>query len=164
MIMSKYATLSPCGKFRYMLVRRWGAGAALVFVMLNPSKADALLDDPTVRKVVGFAKANGYECVIVLNANAYRATDPKEMLAQSDPVGPDNYMHMNAVFNRHRWVVVAWGANIQRDKADVVLEMLARRGITPLCLHITKDGHPGHPLMLSYSNPLKPFPGYGPQL
>src|SRR5437868_12651695 len=72
------AVISPCGKFRYRLTRQWGEGAALPFVMLNPSTADAEQDDPTIRKCVGFAKRMGYDGIEVVNLYAYRATKPTQ--------------------------------------------------------------------------------------
>src|SRR5689334_20041621 len=72
----KSAVLSPCGLYRYRLTRRWGDGPALLFVMLNPSTADATEDDPTIRRCTGFAKREGMPAIEVVNLFAWRATDP----------------------------------------------------------------------------------------
>src|SRR4051812_17109287 len=95
------ALLSDDGLYRYRLWRIWEELApVMVWVMLNPSTADADVDDPSIRKCVGFAKANGCGGIIVVNLFAWRATDPKELRAVADPVGPENDAHI-------RWAVKA---------------------------------------------------------
>ena len=83
------ARISRCKRYRYELTRTWDeAAGTCAFVCLNPSTADARVDDPTLRRCIGFAKSWGYGRVVMLNAYAYRATDPAEMLAASNPIGP----------------------------------------------------------------------------
>jgi hypothetical protein len=83
------ALLSECGQYRYRLWRLWDALApVMVWVLLNPSTADADTDDPTVRKCVGFARAHRYGGVVLVNLFAWRATDPKQLRIVNDPVGP----------------------------------------------------------------------------
>lgn len=83
------AVLSPCGRYRYELTRRWAPGPLVGWVMLNPSRADAHTDDPTVRRCVGFAHRWGYGGLIIRNLYALRATDPAALADHLDPVGPD---------------------------------------------------------------------------
>lgn len=88
----KGAFISECNLYRYWLTREWGEGGNLMaFVMLNPSTADANIDDPTIRRCVGFAKREGRNGIVVVNLFAGRATDPDEMFKMRDPVGPDMY-------------------------------------------------------------------------
>ena len=89
------AVLSPCGTWRYELPREWGNGNRLVVVMLNPSTADAEKDDPTIRRVIGFAKSHGFGNLLVLNIFALRSTDPDGLRVAQDPVGPDNDAHIH---------------------------------------------------------------------
>src|SRR5437870_4841901 len=107
------AVISPCGKFRYRLTRQWGEGAALPFVMLNPSTADAEQDDPTIRKCVGFAKRMGYDGIEVVNLYAYRATKPADLKKAGYPRGPENDRHIEAalVESHANSVICAWGVN-----------------------------------------------------
>ena len=156
------ATISDCGAFRYRLWRYWQGDKPLVFVMLNPSTADANADDPTIRKCIGFAKRYGYGGIEVLNLYAYRATKPADLKAAGYLVGPDNDKHFQAVIDSQmeagrteNWIC-AWGANARGLVRPLdVLEMLRMNGVRPRALHFTNDGIPAHPLMLSYGCGLK---------
>ncbi len=106
------AVVSPHGAYRYRLSRIWDDAAPLaLWVMLNPSTADAEVDDPTIRRVRAFTKAAGCGGFEVVNLFALRATDPKEMLASQMPFGPDNDEHIRgAIRETSGPIVCAWGA------------------------------------------------------
>lgn len=126
--------------------------------MLNPSTADALVDDATIKKCIQFAKRLGFGGIEVVNLFAYRATKPADMLAAADPVGPENDTYIEAVTLLANDFVCAWGTNACRtDRPAQVLLALDQAGVRPKCLHITQDGHPGHPLMLSYDRQLQKY-------
>ena len=144
--MTRQTVFSPCRAYRYTLWREWfgGEGYAM-FVGLNPSTADETKDDPTIRRCIAFAKAWGYSGLCMTNLFAFRATDPKDMKATADPVGPENDTHLLALAERACVIVAAWGANGTHKGRDTEV----RRLLPPLyCLALTKDGHPGHPLYL----------------
>ena len=83
---SRSAELSPCNQYRYLLSRTLQQGTGTcTFVMLNPSTADGLKDDPTIRRCLGFASDWGFRHMQVVNLFAWRATYPKDMLKQLDP-------------------------------------------------------------------------------
>ena len=158
--MLKDAHISPDGRYRYWLAREWDTlrRQPVLFIMLNPSTADASQDDPTIRKCIGFAKAWGYGRIEVVNLYAFRATDPKALKASGYDVGPNNNMQ---ILHYARWsglVVAAWGAHAQKDRADAVVKMLAPHHDIQ-CLGLTKDGFPRHPLMVAYKQPLVLFEG-----
>lgn len=139
------ASFCPYRIYRYSLSRRWGPGAYAMFIGLNPSTADETQDDPTIRRCIGFARAWGYDALCMTNLFAYRATDPREMKRQADPVGRDNDAALQELASGAGVVVAAWGAHgahLGRDAA--VRKMLPRLHY----LRLTKDGHPGHPLYL----------------
>ena len=148
--MRRDAYISLDGRYRYWLSRRWGNSDAAVFVMLNPSTADALVDDPTIRRCVGFAKDWGCGGVFVVNLYAYRATKPADLWTAADPVGPDNDANLTVAAE---WaadydapLIAAWGANAKPDR---VARVLALPGMGRLqCLGVTKAGQPRHPLYL----------------
>lgn len=153
------AVLSECGKYRYRLSRRWGDGATCMFIMLNPSTADATEDDPTIRRCIAYAKSWGYGELVVTNLFAFRATNPLDMKAACDPIGPDNRRHIQEACQyvqpitapEHECgeVVCAWGAHgSYMDQGNTVLGWLADVPINPCALALTKDGQPRHPLYL----------------
>lgn len=165
----KEALISPCGLFRYYLVRRWDDDhGELRWCMLNPSVADADTDDPTVRKCTGFAKRWGFGSIRIVNLFAFRATNPRDLLKANDPVGPDNAQHLEEILRTP--VVVAWGGSlpksmIAREIVKSVTRLAERNVPTPTnpwawwCLGRTKGGEPRHPLMLSYDTAREPWPG-----
>lgn len=140
------AVFSPCRAYRYVLWRRWAKGPPLVFVGVNPSRADATDNDPTITRCIGFAHAFGYGALLMVNAYAYIATNPDALWTAPDPVGPDNDYTLRQL--RHRVgsvVVAAWGVNCPRDRERQVLELI---GGPVFCLGKTKDGYPRHPLFV----------------
>lgn len=157
--MNKYATISRCGKYRYLLGRQWGEGSSLLFVMLNPSTADAEVDDATIRRCIGFAQRGGFGALEVVNLYAYRATDPKGLKRAGYPIGDDNDHHIMQAAMLAGGICVAWGANVAGlERPQIVLPMLRRHPEKPLqCLRITRSGYPQHPLMLASSCTLQPF-------
>lgn len=150
------AIFSEDRTYRYALTRRWGHGAPLVVIGLNPSTADELADDPTIRRCIGFARREGCCGLVMLNAFALRATDPRVMLAHPEPVGPSN----DEIIRRHtvgvELVVFAWGAHGGHRGRDRELQRLVPNG---LCFGATKDGHPKHPLYLKSDTPLVRWTG-----
>lgn len=150
------AILSACGFYRYELRRVWDANKpALVWVMLNPSKADGTKDDPTIRVCVGRAKLLGYGGVLIVNLYAWRSTDPRGLLTAADPVGPLNDSYITRATS-DQTVVCAWGTH-GGGRADVVKNNMRVLGAQLHYIDLTKDGHPCHPLRKSYGLPLLPW-------
>jgi hypothetical protein len=143
------ATLSPCGQYRYMLSREWADGPRLAFIMLNPSIADAELDDPTIRRCIRFGRDSGYGGILVGNLFAWRATDATELKITAAPVGPDNDAALAHIITTSPIIVCAWGNGgtfLGRDRK--VLNMVRAYRKKPHCLQMTKQGNPSHPLYL----------------
>lgn len=156
--MIRSATLSPCGLFRYRLGRRWAEGATLLFVMLNPSTANAAIDDPTIRRCIGFAQAEDFGAIEVVNLFAYRTPDPKALKAAGFPVGPDNDAAIMAAVLNANTICLAWGAHgAGLGRTGEVLALLKQAHRAPWCLERTRSGQPAHPLMLLSSCRLQPF-------
>jgi hypothetical protein len=141
--------------YRYTLTRNWGDGGRLLWVMLNPSTADETQDDPTIRRCVGFSKAGGYGCLMVVNLFAARATNPADLAAIADPVGIDNDAVILDAIRQSTAIVFAWGAHNTKGRAFKVATMCRREGREPLCLGKTKDGHPRHPLYVPAAQPFE---------
>lgn len=157
------ARLSEDGVYRYTLDRVWDpALGTAVWLMLNPSVADHQIDDPTIRKVVGFSSRWGCGSVRVVNLFALRSTDPSGLLAHPDPVGPDNDAVIRQSLVDARLVIVGWGAHpFAADRAVVVSALAAEIGCPVGCLGTTNDGSPRHPLFVSYDTLRSPW---GPHL
>lgn len=146
--MQKLAIISRCGLYRYTLTRIWDGDKPLIaFMMLNPSTADANLDDPTIRRCIAFATAWGYGGIIVINLFAFRATDPKALYRAADPIGPENDDYIRDVAGRVEEIVCAWGAHgIFKGRCYEVSSMLDNYNLS--ALRLTKAGQPSHPLYL----------------
>ncbi|HEY7906212.1 MAG TPA: DUF1643 domain-containing protein [Wenzhouxiangella sp.] len=152
--MKREATFSSCQRYRYSLLREWSATQSKVlFVGLNPSTADAELDDPTIRRCIGFAKAWGFGGLYMGNLFAYRSTDPKGLLATSDPIGPDNDAVLLQLAQAASLVVAAWGNHgTLMDRAEQVKSLCRPLSI----LKLNRSGQPAHPLYLK--GDLRPMP------
>lgn len=142
------AIFSPCRTYRYILWRVWDDSLPLaLFCGLNPSTADETVDDPTIRREIGFAKLWGYGGLYKGNAFGYRSTDPKGLATVADPVGPDNDAIIREHAARCELRIAAWGA----DEAVTPTRTAALREILGdcYCLGTTKAGRPKHPLYLA---------------
>lgn len=157
------AVLSPCRTYRYTLTRIWdGTLPILAVIGLNPSIADETVDDPTIRRCVTYARDWGFGGIVMLNLFAFRSTDPVAMkrahAAGQDVIGPDNTASILAEC-RGRTVLMAWGVHGRLANRDMVLTALLRtngQAGNIVCLGLTKDRAPKHPLYLSKT--LRPIP------
>lgn len=142
------AVLSDDERYRYLLGREWQPeGKTATFVMLNPSTADAMEDDPTIRRCIGFAKQWGCGALLVVNLYAWRATKPADLWSGDDPIGPENDAYLYAaVACTDGPLVAAWGANARADRIAAVLKLPGMDRLSALA--VTKGGQPGHPLYL----------------
>ena len=147
------AVCSGCEQYRYSLTRVWDSAAPRVmFVMLNPSTATEVQNDPTVERCERRARVLGFGGFRVTNIFAFRATDPRDMRAATDPIGPDNDATLAAGAAWADRIIAAWGVHgAHRGRGPAVAETLARTGRPLFHLGLSKAGHPKHPLYLPYS-------------
>ena len=146
-VMAGSAGLSRCGRYRYWLRRHWNpALPQCTFIGLNPSTADAEINDPTLRRCIGFAKRWGYGSLLLVNLFAWRATDPRDLLDAPDPIGPQTNRWLRRATVESDLRVAAWGnGGTLANRAYNVDKRLQ-----PLhCLGITSLGMPRHPLYCS---------------
>jgi hypothetical protein len=160
--MKRSAVISEDGLYRYELRRVWDPLKPLInFVLLNPSKADAQIDDQTVRRLIRFARTWGFGGIIVTNLYAYRSTNPRKLWDVIDPVGPENERYLKAAAQEADKVVCAWGANASLERAEDVRRLLlhARDGAfipnVLYCFGKTKGLGPKHPLRLNSNTELR---------
>lgn len=148
-----FAIYSDCERYRYALTRVWDEGGSRVhFIMLNPSTATEVQNDPTVERCERRARALGHGAFRVTNIFAWRDTDPRNMRAATDPVGPANDA---AILEGCDWadvIVAAWGTHgAHLNRGPAVLRLLAETGREVQHLGLTRAGHPRHPLYIAYA-------------
>lgn len=121
----------------------------IVFIMLNPSTADAFKVDPTIRKCCQFAVRWAADVLEVVNLFALRSTDPKALNTAWPLVGAgdDNDAQILQAYVGASRVIAAWGNHGARnDRGAYVRKMLVARGVKLEHLGLTDDGFPKHPL------------------
>lgn len=162
--------------YRYTLTRRWGAstdpGKGMFVNALNPSKADGTIDDPTVRRITGFARLWGFDWFALGNLCALRATDPVDLHASirlmglDHAIGPENNRHLVQMMRACSRILLAWGVHgehqaLQERVRDVIQQAIhekaaaqeAAKVIEVGCIGFNKHGSPKHPLMVGYAEP-----------
>ena len=147
-----WACFSEDRKYRYRLTRRLGASSRrLLFIMLNPSKADETQDDATIRRCIGFARSWGFGTLEVVNLFALMATHPAELRRAAEPVGKRNDYHISAAVKAADRVICAWGNHgSHMNRAAQTLTSL--RHTAQLChIGLNKSGEPRHPLLIPKS-------------
>ena len=153
------ATFSECGRYRYLLERRWADGPVCMFVGLNPSTATAGSDDATVRRCVALATNWEFSGLTVANLFAIRCRYPQILSSHEDPVGPENDRFLVPTIKQAHTVVAMWGnhglkpygLSVQRDEYILSLRN------DWLCIGITQHGAPRHPLYAAKISTLAPF-------
>ena len=154
------ASFSDCGRYRYLLERRWTEGPICVFVGLNPSTANADSDDATVRKCAALARTWGFSGITMANLFAVRCRYPRILSTHQDPVGPENDRFLIPIIKQAHTVVAMWGnrglkpydTSTRRDQYILSLRDDWQ------CVGITKHGAPRHPLYIAKSSILMKFP------
>jgi hypothetical protein len=162
LLLRRSAVISDCGLYRHELERRWSDDAPLLpFILLNPSTADAAVDDPTSRRCDGFARRENAGGSILANLYDFRATKPADLWRAAAPTSVENEryllkMALQAVVEGMP-IVCAWGAE-SKDRGQFVAQMLRGRGARLVCLGRTKGGSPRHPLYVRADQPFEPYP------
>lgn len=150
------AHLSDCNQYRYTLSRTWSSETSLLFIMLNPSTADALKDDATIRRCMAFAFSNGFGGISVVNLFALRTPSPRVLKASTiDPIGPENDHWIEKMMSTHKDVVAAWGNHGNFLNRSTTIR---DRYQNLMCLSINGSGEPKHPLYISGKAKLTPYP------
>ncbi|WP_438990678.1 DUF1643 domain-containing protein [Lentibacter sp.] len=147
------AVYSDCERYRYLLTRIWEPeGRKALFIMLNPSTATEVQNDPTVERCERRARALGFGGFRVTNIFAWRDTDPKNMRAAEEPVGAENDATIAQSCDWADQIIAAWGAHGEHLQRGQAMEALLRdRGLPVFHLGLTKAGHPKHPLYIAYT-------------
>ena len=157
------AAFSDDRVYRYTLERYWDTSIGhVLFILLNPSTADAQHDDPTNRRGMGYARDWGFGGVVFVNLFAYRTSNPSLMKEQKDPVGPDNNAHIIQQATVASRTVLAWGmhgTHLNRSQEVVDLLTMFTPWALPRYFGFTQNCQPKHPLYLRSDAPLHAFNG-----
>lgn len=155
-----YALFSDDKKYRFALGRKvqsdmLGGGSCIGFIGMNPSTANEVEDDQTIKKEIGFAKLLGFARMMKCNLGGYVSSDPMELLKVQDPVGDDNSPTLATMASSCDLIVAAWGAMDNRiwKQFRFSVEMV-KTFKNVKCLGFTKSGAPKHTSRLGYSAPL----------
>ena len=146
------AVLDPGRQYRYQLWRTWDPDRpVLCWIMLNPSTAVEVQDDPTVRRCVQWGRNLGFGGIVVVNLFAWRTSYPAELARVPDPVGSGNDAAILTAARTAGMVLCAWGNNGSlRGRSREVRVLLADAEIACHALRVGKTGEPAHPLYLGY--------------
>ena len=157
--MERDAYISPCQKYRYWLYRSWDkTKKSCSFIMLNPSTADADIDDPTIRRCIAYAQKFGFGSFYVINLFAYRTPYKNVLKKVEDPVGPENDVCIESIAKKAEILIAAWGndgAYMHRSR-DVLAKLLKNTGKI-YYLQLSKLKEPCHPLYLRKDLSLVPM-------
>ena len=145
------AKISEDNLYRYFLIRKWlDNNKIMTYIMLNPSRADGLKDDPTIHKCVKLAMREECGSIYVVNLFASRSSKPAELYINNNPVGPENDFWINKIAKQSQIIVAAWGNHGNFLNRDIeVCERLKSLGLKLYCLGVNKNGSPKHPLARS---------------
>jgi hypothetical protein len=159
------ALYSDCERYRSALTRTWDeTGKRLTFIMLNPSTATEVQNDPTVERCERRARTLGFGAFRVTNIFAWRDTDPRNMRAASDPIGPENDQTLLEACTWADQIVAAWGTHgAHRGRGPEVATLLRNHGHASHHLGLSKAGHPKHPLYIAYSERPRPWQENAPR-
>ena len=143
---------SACGHYRFRLDRAWAPGAGVLWVMLNPSTATEVRNDPTVERCERRSRAMGFPGYTVCNLFAWRSTDPAGLARTDDPVAPGNDAVILEAAAGAGLILCAWGAHGTRGgRGAEVARMLVAAGHRLHVLGLTGGGQPRHPLYVPYA-------------
>jgi len=167
-LVSMKAVFTPDRKHRYALWREWPdllnrssdtVPRFAMFIGLNPSTADETLDDPTIRRCIRFSKDWGFDAYCMTNLFAFRATDPNDMKAFSEPMGPENWEWIVDLGKQAGIVVAAWGNHGEfQGRGPELVELLRDSGIVIHALEVNQStGMPKHPLYIKATTQPKEY-------
>ena len=158
------AGFSEDGRYR-TLMRRWLGDAFparyLLFIGMNPSTADATVNDPTCGREWTFAQREGFDAMVKANVGDYRATHPKMLLQPGvQASSPANLPAIRQAAAGAAQVILCHG-KLNKALAAAGAELvdaLKADGVALWCFGTNGDGSPKHPLYLRGDTPIRPWP------
>jgi hypothetical protein len=160
MVVEKKAFFDEDKIYRYLLHRKWGdSKKKITWIMLNPSTADEIVDDPTIRRCIGFSQKFHADELDIVNLFAFRSTNPKQLYSIDNPIGHDNDTYIKQSIETSFLVVLGWGnhGKLLNRSTEVSSKLIRQYSDKIYVLKILKNGEPGHPLYIAYSAELQKF-------
>ncbi|QDY42240.1 DUF1643 domain-containing protein [Candidatus Pantoea soli] len=157
------AVISPCNQYRYRLDREVAAeGKVIAYFGVNPSYADASIDDNTVIRMRSFTLSHQGKRFIVGNVFSYRSTNVRKLASTNDCFGLEHKFYLNQIIDEADILVPCWGSRNKlpqnlRQHLDSMLRLLLSSGKPVYSFGLTATGDPRHPLMLAGSTKLIPW-------
>ncbi len=144
--------------YRFLLWRYWNDSPRVLFIGLNPSTADELQNDATIRRCIGFAQKWGYGGMYFCNLFAYVSTEPRR-LSCAEAIHKGNIPAITMALSLSVMAVVAWGDGVKLVSNGLLVAEHINRIVSPsMCFGLTKSGNPKHPLYLPVDAELKEMP------
>ena len=151
-------------KHRILLWRLWDEKPRVLFIGLNPSTANELIDDPTVRRLASFAQSWAYGGFYLCNVFSYCTAHPEELSSARRPTPKATHpANQGAILMAEKLTalsVLMWGDGILKVENgwSFAADVANLAGPTVLCFGKTKKGNPVHPLYLSRNAQLTEYP------
>lgn len=141
------ALFSECEKYRYSLTRIWDEKKpTYLFIGLNPSVANSIDDDKTMKRIIDFVKRWGGGGLYMANLFSYVATKSYEMWESDEPIGTNNDQSIIELSNKADTIVLCWGSDGHKHPRALEVINLLKDNHTLYCLKKNKDMSPKHPL------------------
>ena len=169
-----FCLFSECRSYRWILKRELLSGKkTVVFIGLNPSKANSFNNDRTLVRIINFCSRWDYKNIYVINLFGLISKSPIQLSKNKDPVGTNNNLitlkslqFWQENINCDLWL--GWGDKGQlygRDR-EVIRLIKNRSNLKSnqnnysrrvLSLGLSQKGNPRHPLYMPNESFLRPF-------
>ncbi len=165
---------SKCGSYRWILKRELLVGKkTVVFIGLNPSKANSFNNDRTLTRIINFCSRWNYKSIYIINLFGLISKTPLQLSKSKDPIGGNNDLitlitlqFWRKNINCDLWL--GWGDKGQLNGRDRgVLKIIKNLSELKsnennyskriLSLGLSKKGNPRHPLYMPNESLLRPF-------
>jgi hypothetical protein len=151
------AILDHYRQYRFLLWRFWDDRPRMLFIGLNPSTANELQDDPTIRRLCDFAQSWGYGGLYACNVFSYITPYPKNLLPRTGVHHADTHA-INMAVALTVLAVCGWGDGIEKAPYGIARANTIKGYLkAPMCFGLTSKGNPKHPLYLPKTAELQEY-------
>ena len=169
-----FCLFSECGSYRWILKREFSSGnKTIVFIGLNPSKANSSNNDRTLIRIINFCSRWNYKNIYIINLFGLISKSPNQLLKSNDPIGENNDLIILKSLefwreNTYCDLWLGWGDKGQLNGRDRKVLKLIKNfsnfksnennySKRVLSLGLSKKGNPRHPLYMPNQSILRKF-------